>query len=234
MLTALYIILGIILFFILILSIKVKMTVHSEDGVSLSVSWLFLKFNILPKKEKPEKKKKKKKQKKKKEEKPEDSGKKDETVKEPKDNPFVTFYNNNGVDGVLDLVKRLSVSLGGMFRRIYKSFRIEDLAVSLLVAGSDSADTALKYGKTCSVFFPAIGFIVDTMKVKKYSVDCNPDFAFGKNEARLHAKISVVPRRLINAFIIVAFSLIFRVGIRFLKGLRKKVPKEEIINENIQ
>ena len=60
--TALYIILGIILFFFLILSVKVKVTVHSEDGVSLSVGWLFLKFNILPKKEKPKKKKKKKKE----------------------------------------------------------------------------------------------------------------------------------------------------------------------------
>ena len=64
--TALYIILGIILFFLLILSIKVKVTVHSEDGVSLAVGWLFLKFDILPKKEKAKKKKKKKEKKKKK------------------------------------------------------------------------------------------------------------------------------------------------------------------------
>ena len=229
---ALYIILGIILFFVLILSIKVKVTVHSEDEVSLSVRWLFLKFNILPKHEKPEKKKKKK-PKKKKEKKPaKDEEKKDETIKEPKDNPFMTFYHNNGVDGVVDLVKRLSISLKGMFRRIYKAFTIEDMAISLLVAGGDSAETALKYGRTCSVFFPAVGFVVDTMKVKKYSVDANPDFAFGKNSAKLHAVISVIPRRLINAFIIVGFSLIFRVGIKFLKGL-KKSPKAEIKEKSI-
>ena len=225
---ALLIILGIILFFVLILSVKVKVTVHSEDEVSLSVSWLFLKFNILPKHEKPEKKKKKKKPKKKKEKKPEEAGeKKDEKIKEPKDNPLVTFYHNNGVEGVVDLVKRLSISLKGMFRRIYRAFTIENLAISLLLAGGDSADTAIKYARTCSVFFPAVGFVVDTMRVKKYSVDANPDFAFGRNEAKLHAVISVIPRRLINAFIIVGFSLIFRVGIKFLKGL-KKSPKAEI------
>lgn len=228
---ALYIILGIILFFVLILSVKVKVTVHSEDGVSLSVGWLFLKFSILPKHEKPEKKKKK--PKKKKEKKPEkDEEKKDERIKEPKENPLITFYHNNGVEGVVDLVKRLSVSLGGMFRRIYRAFTIEDLAISLLVAGGDSAETALKYGKTCSVFFPAVGFIVDTMRVKKYMVEANPDFAFGKNEAKLHAVISVIPRRLINAIIIVGFSLIFRVGIKFLKGL-KKSPKAEIKEKSI-
>ncbi|MBR6701801.1 MAG: hypothetical protein IKI78_01525 [Clostridia bacterium] len=230
---ALYIILGIILFFVLILSVKVKVTVHSENGVSLSVGWLFLKFNILPKHEKPEKKKKKKKPKKKKEDKPgTHEEKKDEKIKEPKENPFITFYHNNGVEGVVDLVKQLSISLGGMFRRIYRSFTIEDLAISLLVAGGDSADTALKYGRTCSVFFPAIGFVVDTMRVRKYTVEANPDFAFGKNEAKLHAVISVIPRRLINAVIIVGFSLIIKVGIRFLKGL-KKSPKAEIKEKSI-
>ena len=220
-----YIILGIILFFIVILSVKVKVTVHSEDGFYLSVGWLFLNFNILPKKEKPKKKKKKKKEKKKKPESEED--KKDKPVKEPKDNPFLTFYRNNGVDGVIDLVKRLSVSLGGMFRRIYRAFTIEDLAVSLLVGAGDSAETALKYGRTCAVFYPAIGFVVDNMRVRKYSAEVSPDFINGSNKARLHAKISVIPRRLINAIIIVGFSLVFRVGIRFLKGLRKKKPKEE-------
>ena len=62
--------------------------------VSLSVRWLFIKINILPKDENKKKKKKKKKKEKPKEEKEE---KKDEKVKEPKDNMFVNFYHNNGV-----------------------------------------------------------------------------------------------------------------------------------------
>ena len=51
----LLVILGIILFFVLVLSIKVRITVHYDDDVALSVGWLFLKFKILPKKEKPDK-----------------------------------------------------------------------------------------------------------------------------------------------------------------------------------
>ena len=53
--TALYIILGIIAFFVILLSIKFAVTVHYEDDVAVSVKWLFLKFDILPKKEKEEK-----------------------------------------------------------------------------------------------------------------------------------------------------------------------------------
>ena len=70
--TALYIIIGIIAFFVVLLSTKFVITVHYEDDIALSVGWLFLKFNILPKKEKKDKppKEKKKKPEDKKEEKP--------------------------------------------------------------------------------------------------------------------------------------------------------------------
>ena len=49
--TALYILIGIIAFFLILLSIKFVITVHYEDDVAVSVGWLFLKFDILPKKD---------------------------------------------------------------------------------------------------------------------------------------------------------------------------------------
>ena len=234
---ALKIILGIILFFILILSVKVRVTVHSEDGVDLNVRWLFLKFKILPKKEKPEKKKK---DKKKKEKKPK---KEDETVSEPKppkekkkgDNIFVRFYKNNGVDGVVDLLKRLAEVLKTGFVNVARSFTIEELYISLLVGAGDSAATADKYGKTCAAVFPAMGVITSKLKVKKYSVDVNPDFIYGGSNARVHAQLSVVPRRLINSFIGMGVRLVFKVAIKFLKGSKAKKPeaqKEENKNSN--
>ena len=213
--TALYIILGILLFFILLLSVKLRVTVHSEDGVSLSVRWLFIKINILPKDE-SKKKKKKKKKKEKPEEKEEE--KKDEKVKEPKDNMFVNFYHNNGVEGVIDLLKRLGTQLKGTFKRIAKSFIIEELYISMLVGGGDAEQTAEKYGKTCAAFYPAMGLIVDTVKVKKYKFDISPDFIAGSSNARLHAQISVIPRKLINGLIASGAGLVTKVVIKFLKG----------------
>ncbi len=227
--TALYIILGIILFFVLLLSIRVKISVHSEGGIDLAVSWLFLKFKILPNEHK-KKKKKEKKPKKPKKEKP-----KDETVPEPKEkkeNVFVKFYHNNGVSGVVELVQKLAEALGGMFKGIGRAFIFEEIYISLIVGSGGSADTAEKYGKTCAAVFPAMGLITDTMRVKKYSVDVIPDFISGRNEARLHAKIDVIPRKLINAVVAFGFRVLFKVGIRFLKGLKGSKPKtaEEKIN----
>ena len=229
--TALLIILGIIAFFIVLLSIKVVVTVHYEDDVELSVGWLFLKFKILPsekKEKKPEKKKKPK------EEKPKEES---EIIKEPKkkkqDNMFVRFYRNKGVEGVIQLLKDAAKAVGGMFKRIGRAFLFEELFVSLTVGKGDSAETAIKYGETCSAVFPAMGLIVSTMHVKKYSIEVNPDFIYGSNNAKLHTRISVRPIKLINAVIIIAFELLFKVVIKLLKHSKAQKPdvEKQIINK---
>ena len=223
--TALCVILGIIAFFVILLSIKFTVTVHYEDDVAVSVGWLFLKFNILPKKEKE---KKPKKEKKKKEEKPKEES---EVVPEPKkkkqDNMFVRFYKNRGVNGVVQLLKDVAKAVGGMFRRIGRAFLIEELIISMTVGAGDSAETAIKYGKVCSGAFPAMGLIVNTMRVKKYNLEINPDFIYGKTSAKLHTKISVRPIKLINAVIIVAFELLFKVVLKLLKHSRAPKPNVE-------
>ncbi len=221
---ALFIILGIIAFFIILLSIKFTVTVHYEDDVAVSLKWLFLKFNILPKHEKEEKPKK---EKKKKEENPKEES---EVVPEPKkkkqDNMFVRFYRNRGVEGVVQLLKDAAKAIGGMFKRIGRAFLFEELIISLTVGAGDSAETAIKYGKTCSAAFPAMGLIVSTMRVKKYNIEINPDFINGKNVARLHTKVSVRPIKLINAVIAVAFELLFKVVLKLLK--HSKAPKANV------
>ena len=224
--TALYVILGIIAFFVIILSVKVKVTVHYEDDIALSVGWLFLKFNILPQKEKTEKAKKEKKKKEKKE-KPKDES---EVVPEPKkkkqDNMFVRFYRNRGVSGVVQLLKDAANAIGGMFGRIGRAFLFEELFISLTVGAGDSAETAIKYGKVCAGAFPAMGLLVNKMRIRKYNLEINPDFIYGKTEARLHTKISFRPISFINAVIIIAFELLFKVVIKLLK--HSKAPKPDV------
>jgi hypothetical protein len=227
------IILGIVLFFVIVLAVRVRVTVHSEDGISLCVKWLFLKFNILPKdKNKPKKEKKKKKKKEKKPKKEDEETEEKPKEESGKENIFLRFYHNNGVSGVVDLLKRLVASLKSGMKRIGRAFLFEEIYVSLLVGEGDSAATADKYAKTCAEIFPAMGFIVSTMRVKKYSVDVNPDFIYGRSNARLHVTVSVRPLRLINAFIALGCSLVFKVLIKFLKGSRSKktAAAEEVKN----
>ena len=232
--TALYIILGIIAFFVILLSIKIAVTVHYEDDIALSVKWLFLNIKILPAKHKDEHKKKPKKEKKKKEKK-EEPKKESEIIKEPKkkkgDNMFVRFYKNRGVSGVIQLLKDALKALGGMFGRIFRAFKIEELYIAMSVGGGDSADTAIQYGKICSAAFPAMGLLVNKMKIKKYSIDISPDFIYGKTEARLHTKISLRPIKLINAVFVLVFELLFKVVFKLLK--HSKAPEEPKVEKQI-
>lgn len=221
--TAVYIILGIlaaiIAFLIILLSINAVITVHYENDITLSLKWLFLKFNILPSKKKEKKPKKKK----------EKAESEDEIVEEPKkkkDNMFVNFYHNKGVDGVVQLLKDTAKAIGGLFRRIGRAFVFEELIVSLRVSAGDSAETAIKYGKTCAAAFPAMGFIVNNLRVKKYDIEVVPDFIYGTDDARLHSVIKVRPIKLINALIIVIFELIVNVVSELL--MHSDAPKAEV------
>ncbi|MBP3696590.1 MAG: DUF2953 domain-containing protein [Clostridia bacterium] len=234
--TALYVILGIIAFFVILLSIKIAVTVHYEDDVAVSIKWLFLKINVLPAKAKDAHKEKPKKDKKKKKKKEEEPKEESEIVKEPKkkkgDNMFVRFYKNRGVSGVVQLLKDAVKALGGMFGRIFKAFRIEELYIAMTVGAGEAADTAIQYSKTCAAAFPAMGLLVNKLKIKKYSIDISPDFIYGNNVARVHTKISFRPIKLINAVFVLVFELLFKVVFKLLK--HSKAPEEHKVEKQIK
>ena len=71
-----------------------------------------------------------------------------------------------------------------------------------------------------------MGLLVNKMRIRKYNLEINPDFIYGKTEARLHTKISFRPIAFINAVIIVAFELLFKVVIKLLK--HSKAPKPDV------
>jgi hypothetical protein len=156
-------------------------------------------------------------------------GPKKKVKKKKGDNMFVRFYKNRGVSGVVQLLKDAVKALGGMFGRIFRAFKIEELYIAMSVGGGDSAETAIQYGKICSAAFPAMGLLVNKMKIKKYSIDISPDFIYGKTEAKLHTKISLRPIKLINAVFVLVFELLFKVVFKLLK--HSKAPEEPKVEE---
>ena len=141
---------------------------------------------------------------------------------------FVRFYKNRGVSGVLQLLKDAVKALGGMFGRIFKAFRIEELYIAMTVGAGEASDTAIQYSKTCAAAFPAMGLLVNKLKIKKYSIDISPDFIYGNNVARLHTKISFRPIKLINAVFVLIFELLFKVVFKLLKHSKaQEEPKVE-------
>ncbi len=216
---------GIIGLFMALLSIPVVLRVEYTDTVALRLRWLFITILRIPKEEKPEKKKKEKKKKPKKEEKKKET-EKPEVEKEP--NIVQRFYKYQGIPGFIDLLKRVVAVLKKFGRGVWWSFRIRELKLYMTVMGGEPDELVAKYGKTCAVLYPALGWLTTHIRTKPDAVRMTiaPDFTgLAEKEMAAKAEISLVPLILINAVIFMAIRMVIRVLLKFLKGA--KVPKGE-------
>ncbi len=193
--TALYIVLGILLLIFLILLIRVQVFMEYSDTIRLSVKVLFVKIRLIdpdkekkPKMEKPEKKKKKKKPEKKKEE-------TEEKEKKKKPNMLQKLKDKKGVTGLLSLFTSLAKIAGGMLKGLFSHIVIHRLDVGLAIKGSDASDTALTYGKLCSVIYPSINIITAATKTKDYHITVEPVFDDSRETevyANIHAHLRII------------------------------------------
>ena len=174
--TGLYIILGIILFFVVLFSFKVSFVVEMTDKNKIVLKYLFLKITLLDssKPEKEKKPKKEKKQKNKTEElPPEGTGTEvkttsENTTNDKGNNLFKQLYIEQGYDGIVKMLLAVKEALGSFLGKLYKTFTINELYLTMHITGSDAADTAIKYGKLSSWLFPLLGKVASTCKMKKY------------------------------------------------------------------
>ena len=213
--TALYIILGIVLFFVAVLSIPVVLDMEYGDVFKLRVSWLFVKFNILPK---DESEKKPKKEKKPKAEKPQAEKAPAETSvtdASKKDNPIKIFYEDQGVLGIVELINNVASYLGKFSKGFLKSIYIKKLRIRIWVTEGDAAQTAIKYGKFCQMIYPPLGFICSSCHVKDYDVNIWAEYCGDKTKGEFETKVALIPRSVINAGI----AFVFRLVVRLVKAL---------------
>ena len=209
--TALWIILGIIAFFVVLFSVRVTVFMTYDDIFKLDIQWLFVKLHILPKKEKPEKEKEP-------EQKEEENPKEEPKEKpEKKDNIIVNFYHNQGFNGVLTLLRDTVAAINGMFGSIFRHIIFRELKLYLSVGAGDAAETAILYGKVCSMVFPAMGLITSTCKVKEYDCGVQPNFMSSDKYAVFRAVISFRPIFLTNAVVVLGVKLLFKVLFKLLK-----------------
>ncbi|MCD7774244.1 MAG: hypothetical protein LUH40_01510 [Clostridiales bacterium] len=215
---ALCIIIGIIVLIALVLNIRAHIHVEYEDEVTAYAKWAFLKIPLLPR---PEKEPKPKKEKKKEEPKEEPKEEKEPKPKGP--NPLKTFYENEKLEGILDILRRLLSLIDKFGRRLANSFVIDEMFLDITVSRDDASETALEYGKVSQVVFPVAGAVCANCNVRKYSINIDPDYiGKGYNEYAFSLEISLNPRKLINAVLAFVFGAVFKLGIKIIKSFKKK------------
>ncbi|MBQ3150712.1 MAG: DUF2953 domain-containing protein [Clostridia bacterium] len=227
--TALYIILGIILFLVLIFCVKISVELIYDKSFAVTLKVLFIKIPLLPSSEKKKKPKKEKTKK----EKPKKEPAKEQTpatAPDPnapkKENFVMKFYHNQGFDGTVvfikDVLRVLNTFLGDIFRR---SFTIEKLFLRMRVSKGDAAETAIAYGKTCAAVFPAMAHICATMRVRKYDIEISPDYLASKSTSAIRAELSVRPIRITNA----AVKLAFKAVLAFLRANKRGKERQKAL-----
>jgi len=213
---------SIILFFWLLLTIPVHVSISYQDKVYLTVRYLFIKLSILPLGEKKKKEKKPKKEKPKEEPEAEEK-----QPKEKKPNALVNMIKANGFDGMMDVLR----SLGHVFSlyggKLMKSVIFDELDIYMIVGKGDAAETAISYGKMCQKVYPLVGFLCANHVVHKYDVSVEPDFLANRSEGEFFIDFHMVIRKIINATVGMVVRLIIQVLLKFLKGAKKKTPAEQ-------
>lgn len=106
---------------------------------------------------------------------------------------FKLIFKEKGLDGLIDLLKKIAELAGDFLKPIFTHITIKDLDMNITVAFEDAADTAIRYGYACAGIYPSLAALLNIFKYKKYNVNIAPDFDKKKPEIDLTVKITLVP-----------------------------------------
>ncbi len=226
---------GIILFFVILFSIRFTVIIDYDEETVVTLKYLFFKIPVVDT-SKPEKEKKPKKERKPKKETEEtetDSSTEEEQTNSPKEkkkgNSLIKqLYLDQGYYGIEKMLRAIGNSLGGFFGKLYKTIVFDEFYLTMITAGGDAADTAIKHGKLCAWLFPVLGKLVSTSKVKKYDFDISPDFLAAKSSASAYIRLHVTPIHITNGVIVLAVQLLFKVLFKVLFA-KKKSDKSKVV-----
>lgn len=179
----LYILITILLVLFLITLIPVGIKASYKNKVYCVLKIGFIKIRLLP-----EKPKKRKIEEKPKEKKPEKDNQKEKEISLKK------LLKQNGVSGIINILKRIASLAVGALKDIFKHIIIRELSIDVVIGGDDAAETALNYGKACSVVYPAVSTITQACICRDFNVLVSPDFTDGSKSnaaCKLEADIKI-------------------------------------------
>ena len=223
-----YALIAIVVIVFILLSVNLSFIIDYSDITVVTLKYLFLKFTLVDT-SKPKKPKKKKKKKSGEEPESDEASEGEQPKEKKKGNGLIKqLYLDQGYDGIEKMFRALGNSLGSFFGSLYKNLVVDELYITMITAGADAADTAIKHGKLCSWLFPVLGKFVSTCKVKEYDVDITPDFLATKSEAYVYARVHVTTLVVINAVILLEIRLVFKVLIKVIFSKQKSDKSKSV------
>ncbi|MEG1773763.1 MAG: DUF2953 domain-containing protein [Oscillospiraceae bacterium] len=164
---------------LLLLLCPVRVWVRLDPEPSLDLGYLFLKWSILPVKDKPPRVKKPRKKKS-----PSPSEKPEKAPKKPSAEDVKT--------GLL-LLLRLLPRLWRPIRTLLRRTVLAKLELSLRVAGRDAADTALAFGKASTAVYSMLAATSQVVTLRVKRIEILPDFIAAKTVLLLAVELRLLP-----------------------------------------
>ena len=182
---ALYIIIGIILLFIILLCGKIRINIAYDGDWHTVARYLFIKINVMKIIKKSEEKALKSEKKAKK------NAKKDKKKKEKSEKDKDKDKNKKNVGW--ETIKDLLNSAKEPTKILIKKTSVSDLDVKIIVSGEDAAQTAIKYGNICITVHTAIAALRNYVKVNIKNMNLGCDFLNNKTtyDIKFNIKIRV-------------------------------------------
>lgn len=181
-------------------------------SLSLRIRYLFLKLQILLKKEKPEpeqtvedKPKKAQKAKKLKEEKPKEKKTLDQFL------------------SILELVKQAVESIKKPLGFLLRSLKFRHISLRIVTAQEDAHQTALRYGQTCAAVYGTWAFLRNVMDVQVDDIDIQADFIHEEEQFFGKGSLKIAP----IAGLIFALWFLGSFGWRFFRSKLEKSNEEK-------
>ncbi len=243
---ALYIILGIVAFFVFLFAVRVRVTIDMAEEMKLWITVCGIKVNILPKKPKKyklsnytlkkiAKRDKKKalkdakkaeaaalKKKKKTEEKKRKQDEQDKLTKEEK--KAIKARKKAAMPPLPPLISLLVKTLGFFFPGLFGKFHFHVARIKLSIGGSDAAQTALMYYAVSNALGPTLKFIdkhSNLHGMKNAEIDISPDFLSDEIKADVKLGFSTSLGGILGTAIKTGFKFLFG----FLK-IKPSVPAD--------
>ena len=209
----LYIFLGIIAFFVILLSLPMGICIHYSPEDEFQFKLKFAGFTLVDSsKEQPDKPPKEPKEKKK------DPSKEDKKKEEKKKKngggaasllKFLGMEDIAGIanakraldeKGLVQMLSDLAAAVGAIFARIGQLLGkgvFKHFTLRVVVGDADAADAAITYGRICGIIYPTITMLDSAMTFRRRTVDLRCDFEEEKNIIRFDGELIYRPRNFV-------------------------------------
>lgn len=134
-----------------------------------------------------------------------------------------SLREERGFWGAINFFVDVGKAFGGGLVKMYRGITADKFVLRAEIVGEDAAATAVKYGKICSVAFPALSFLLSNMRRYSMDIEITPNFEGDEGRIYFDGEFTIYPVLIIgHALCAVTKFIIKQIKITF-KNQKKKV-----------